>query len=246
MEEIFYDIFAGLPRQGPGSSQSTKMAIQSIESIPNNPIILDLGCGSGLQTFQLAHHLGGKIIALDNHKPYLEALMEQAKKQGYDDIIDVTMGEMNNLDFPEQFFDVIWAEGSIYIIGFQEGLNYLKPFLKDSGTIAVTEISWLKDNPPSDLVDFWEQEYALMNTVDGNIKIIGDLGYGLVDSFILSPSAWWDDYYLPLEKRLIEMRKKYMENYMALELVEFVQLEIDLYRKYPEFYGYVFYVMQKS
>ena len=68
----------------------------------------------------------------------------------------------------------------------------------------------------------------------------------MIDYFILSPVAWWDNFYIPLEKRLSMLRKKYLENDQALELIEFVQLEIDLYRKYPEYYGYVFYIMQKS
>jgi hypothetical protein len=31
---------------------------------------------------------------------------------------------MFHLNFPDASFDVIWAEGSIYIIGFENGLKY--------------------------------------------------------------------------------------------------------------------------
>jgi hypothetical protein len=172
--------------------------------------------------------------------------MANAEKLGYDELIRTVQGDMHNLAFSAGFFDLIWSEGAIYIMGFREGLNYLKSFLTNQGYLAVTEICWLKNNQPLHLKEFWEQEYAAMNTVDGNIEIIRDLRYNLVDYFILSPLSWWDNYYIPLENRLIQMRKKYIENDQALELIEFVQLEIDLYRKYPEFYGYVFYIMQKS
>lgn len=245
MDEVFFDIFQGLPRQGPGNNLSTKRAIDLIKDLPKNPKILDIGCGTGTQTFQLAYHVGGSITALDNHGPYLETLENKAERLGFSDCIQVMKGDMQNLDFPPGYFDLIWSEGAIYIMGFYQGLKYLKDFIKPSGYMAVTEISWLKNNQPGVLKDFWEQEYSEMNSIKRNLAIISELGYNLVDYFILSPVAWWDSFYLPLEKRLSILRKKYLENEQALELIEFVQLEIDLYRKYPEYYGYVFYIMRR-
>lgn len=246
MEEVFYDLYQGLPRQGPGNDRSTVRAIKLVGQLPDQPMILDLGCGTGFQTFQLAHQLGGKIYALDNYPPYLAQVEENAKKQGLDQVIEPVIGDMGNLNFPAAYFDLIWAEGSIYIMGFKDGLKYIKPFLKLDGYVAVSEICWLKNDQPDELVDFWNQEYSSMNTTEGNIEIIRKLNYTLIDYFILSPTAWWDSYYIPLENRLIEMREKYLENESALELIEFVQLEIDMYRKYPDFYGYVFFIMRKD
>lgn len=246
MEDIFYDIFMGLPRQGPGNEYSTNQAIHLIKDLPVQTNILDIGCGTGTQTFQLAYNLGGTIYALDNHKPYLELLRQKANQLGYSDSVIPVYGEMNQLEFMPGYFDVIWAEGSIYIMGFDNGLNYLKPFLKDTGYLAVTEITWLRNNQPKELLAFWEQEYAAMTSLEGNLKTIEQAGYDLVDYFNLAPVAWWDDFYTPLENRLVKMREKYIENESALETIEFVQLEIDLYRKYPDFYGYVFYIMKKG
>jgi SAM-dependent methyltransferase len=245
MEDVFFDIFKDLPRQGPGNNLSTKRAIDLIKDLPAHPTILDIGSGTGTQTFQLAHHIGGSIYALDKHAPYLDQLMKKADRLGYSDCIQVVHGDMAELEFEQAFFDLIWAEGSIYIMGFEEGLNYLMKFLKPLGYLAVTEISWLEDNQPEDLMAFWEQEYNGMNSIQDNLQVIAKSGYRLIDYFILAPVAWWDGYYSPLENRLAALRKKYLENDQALELIEFVQLEIDLYRKYPEYYGYVFYIMQK-
>lgn len=244
MEEIFYEIFQGLPRQGPGNDRSTTQAIRLIDTIPSQAVILDIGCGTGAQTFQLAHQLGGTIYALDNHSSFLKQLYERAGELGYADTIIPVEGEMDNLSFPTGTFDLIWAEGSICIMGFRDGLRYLKPFLKKNGYLAVTEISWFRNEQPQELIDFWEQEYSEMTSVDGNLSIIDEAGYQLVDYFHLAPVAWWDEYYIPLEKRLVHLRQKYLENENALESIEFVQLEINMYRKYPDFYGYVFYIMK--
>jgi hypothetical protein len=61
----------------------------------------------------------------------------------------------------------------------------------------------------------------------------------------LPEDAWLDEYYNPLERRLDLLRAKYKDDSEALKIIESDQEEIDLYRKYSEWYGYVFYVMQK-
>lgn len=245
MEEVFYDIFQGLPRQGPGNPKYTKKAIDSLMNLSSHPNILDIGCGTGAQTIELAHHLGGTIFSIDNHEPYLNYLRKKADTLGYGDIIHTIRCEMSNLEFPPEYFDLIWSEGSIYILGFEYGLEYLNSFLKKGGYIAVSEISWLKKNQPAELMEFFKQEYADMKSIDQNVAIVKKAGFQLVDHFLFGAEAWWDDYYSPLEERLKSLRSKYAEDDQVLELIEYVQLEIELYRKYPDYYGYVFFIMQK-
>lgn len=246
MEELFYEIFSDLPRQGPGNKRSTIRAAKLIKDIPKEPKILDIGCGTGKQTMELANYFGGEIIALDNHAPYLDILNQNSKRLGYGDIITTINCDMGNMPFTNNSFDLIWAEGSIYIAGFKEGLNEWKRLLKKNAYLAITEISWLKDNQPEEVNEFFINEYPAMCSIDQNLEMIASEGYTLVDYFILAPIAWWDDFYIPLENRLKSLRQKYFESESELELIEFVQLEIDLYRKYPDVYGYVFYIMQNS
>ena len=77
--EYFYELFEALPRCGPGDNASTRRAFKSIPTLPKQPLILDIGCGTGVQTIELAKISHGKIIALDNHQAFLDKLMETAK-----------------------------------------------------------------------------------------------------------------------------------------------------------------------
>jgi len=61
----------------------------------------------------------------------------------------------------------------------------------------------------------------------------------------LPESAWWDAYYHPLEERLELLREKYAATPEKVEVIESIQMEIEIYRKYSGYYGYVFYVMQR-
>ncbi len=48
------------------------------------------------------------------------------------------------------------------------------------------------------------------------------------------------------EKRLVFLREKYKLDEKAQELLNHIQKEIDVFRKYSEYYGYVFYIMQNK
>ena len=59
--EVFLDVQRGLPRQGPGCDESTQKALALCVGLPENPAVLDIGCGTGMQTVALAQALGGII-----------------------------------------------------------------------------------------------------------------------------------------------------------------------------------------
>jgi hypothetical protein len=61
----------------------------------------------------------------------------------------------------------------------------------------------------------------------------------------LPEDAWWDLYYTPLGKRLKVLKEKHKDNPKFQEMIRLEEEEIELYRKYHEWYGSVFYVMQK-
>ncbi|MCA9980843.1 MAG: hypothetical protein KDD89_08420 [Anaerolineales bacterium] len=145
--------------------------------------------------------------------------------------------------FRANSFNLIWSEGAIYIAGFEQGLKKWRPYLKQGGYIAVTEISWLTppaDAPPA-IRTFWQEAYPEMATVDENVKRLTQAGYELVGQFTLPEAAWWA-YYEPLRVRIATMRKKYAGNTAVLALLEEEEQEIKLYEQYAEYYSYVFYI----
>ena len=73
--EYFYELFEALPRGGPGDNKSTKKAFNTIPKRPEQPLILDIGCGPGAQTIELAKLSKGTIIALDNDQAFLNKLV---------------------------------------------------------------------------------------------------------------------------------------------------------------------------
>ena len=68
--------------------------------------------------------------------------------------------------------------------------------------------------------------------------------YETVGHFALPPSAWWDDYYRPLQENLRRFRERHRDEVEARALADQVQREIDIWHAYSEFYGYEFFVMR--
>ena len=83
-----------------------------------------------------------------------------------------------------------------------------------------------------------------MTGIEGNLEIIRQTGYDIIGHFTLPKSAWWDHYYTPIENKLPAFRTQYKNNPEALAVADLHDVDIEMYRKYSDFYGYVFYVMQ--
>jgi cyclopropane fatty-acyl-phospholipid synthase-like methyltransferase len=213
--------------------------------LPAHPRLLDIGCGPGMQTLQLAKISAATILAIDNRQPYLDTLTLRANQAGLSDRISVLNKSMFKLDFKPGSFDAIWSEGAIYIIGFERGLRKWQPFLKKGGYMAVTELSWLKPAPPAEIKTFWNENYPGMQTLEQNLATLRKASFREIGKFVLPSSGWWEGYYTPLEQRISVMAEKYQDNEEALAFLRSSQREINLYRQYSEWYGYIFYIMQK-
>mgnify|MGYP001037014457 CR=1 FL=1 len=243
--DIFFEIHKDIPREGPGNNDSTKQAITMLKDIPSNPNILDIGCGPGMQTIELAENMNGKIYAIDIHKPFLDRLLETTIHKNVSHKIEAKEMSMFSLEFEEDNFDVIWCEGAIFIIGFEKGIQEWKKYIKKGGYLVVSEISWLRKDIPEEPKNYWEHDYPEIKGIVDNMRIIEKQGYLPVGHFVIPEKGWWEDYYNPLTDRISKLRKKYINNKEANDRMDNTLREIELYKRYSDCYGYVFYIMKK-
>jgi ubiquinone/menaquinone biosynthesis C-methylase UbiE len=244
--EYVYELCEELPRCGPGDIEHTRRAFHAMPLRAEHPFILDIGCGTGAQTIVLAKISNGKIIALDNHQAFLDILMERAKSQGVEEKISPKNISMLEMDFDAETFDVIWSEGALYCMGFQNGLRRCHGLLKHRGFMAVTELVYTSSDPPDILSQYLDNEYPDIKIIEKNIELIQKENFTLLLHFTLPESAWLYNYYVPIEKELPRLIKKYQGNEIALGVFQGFKNEIDFYRNYSHYYGYEFFVMQKA
>jgi ubiquinone/menaquinone biosynthesis C-methylase UbiE len=200
----------------------------------------------GIHTLELSRLFSGKegtITATDINEEYLEALRHKITEQKVDNVV-VEKADMFNLNYDDSSFDIVWAEGAIFIIGFEKGLKEWKRLLKPNGMMIVSELSWLKSGIPKETSDFWAEAYPRIQSIEENIKNAKQCGYYLDSHFTIPESAWFNDYYTPMEKRIGELTEKYRENEEAQLTLSRAKAEIDMYKNYSSYYGYEFYILR--
>ena len=208
--------------------------------------VVDLACGTGGQTMVLAQNIAGNIIGVDICPDFINVLNDNAQKLNLKNRVNGIVGSMENLSFQKEEFDLIWSEGAIDSIGFEKGLNYWNGFLKKNGYIAVTCPSWFTDERPAEIEKFWDSAGCRLDTIGNNILIMQKTGYNFVAAFTLPEKCWTDNYFIPREAAEKELLKIFTGNKTVEAYIGNNKYEVELYSKYKQYYGYVFYIGKKK
>ena len=204
-----------------------KYTIRAFQTLPKMeaPTILDIGCGSGVPTLELARLCDGKIIGLDIDVFLLDFLEDKIREAGLSDRVRTVQCSMFDLDFSDESFDVIWAEGSIAVIGFDKGIRDWRRFIKPRGYLVVFDES---------------------RGLSEKLKHIASSGYDLIDHFEVTGETFWTDYYIPLQKRINKMQIEFREDTKLLRALEKEQSEINMVKRDPSKFSSTFFIIQKK
>ena len=239
---IIYDYFSNTQRQGPGSPEITLKALSFIDGLTTESRIADIGCGTGGQTMVLAQNTASEITGVDLFSDFIRQFNQNAQNLNLQDRVNGITGNMEDLPFQEEELDLIWSEGAIYNIGFERGLREWRKLLKKGGYIAVTENTWFTQERPTEIQDFWQEAYPEMDTISGKVAQMEKAGYLPIATFVVPEDCWIDYYEVQNPQMQESFLEKYKGNKSAEEFIAYQQYEAELYHKYKEYYGYVFYI----
>jgi ubiquinone/menaquinone biosynthesis C-methylase UbiE len=204
-----------------------KYTRKAFQTLPNleKPRILDVGCGSGVPTIELAKLSDGEIIGIDIKQSSLDELDRTIEEKGFSGRVKARKCSLFEIDFPDESFHIIWAEGSIWVIGFERGLKEWRRLLKPNGFLVI---------------------HDEIKTVSNRLCKIPRCGYKLLNHFSLPEDAHWTEYYRPLEIRIKALSTKFKDNSEALKILQKHQSEIDMVKRNPKEHSSAFYILQKS
>lgn len=245
--DLIIDLHIDGARQGPGSDEATRQAIALSGLKGKSGLkIADIGCGTGASALVLASELDAHITGIDFLQPFLDRLTARAQKHALSERITPSLQSMDALDLAEASLDAIWSEGAIYNIGFETGVRNWRPLLKPGGVLAVSEITWLTDTRPNEVEDHWTSAYPQIATASAKIETLEKCGYTPIGYFPLAPHCWLENYYLPMQQRFSGFLAQHKDAPAAQEIIAAEQHEIDIYKRFSEFFSYGFYLARKA
>ncbi len=236
---LMFELFEATPRQGPGSVASTRRALRSLPEGLRVARALDLGCGTGGSTLVLAEETGAQVTAVDIHAPFLDTLRSQAEQRGLGDRITTVVGDMADTGSLDSGYDLLWAEGSAYSIGFEAALRGWRSLLRPGGCLVLTELAWFVPEPSPPARAFFADEYPDMQGEAMRIEQARAAGYEVVDSFRLPPGDW-HAYYAGVANALTDAIARHGDR----DLYASLRREQQTYETYGDEYGYLCLVLQ--
>ena len=244
VEDILYEVFGPLVQGAPGNDASTLRALGAVPDRDSVSQVLDLGVGHGRTTFTLADALrNARITAVEIHAPFVRRITERARKAGVAHRVHAVCGDMEKIDTADGSIDLVWAEGSIYVVGMERALITWRPWLRPGGCLAFSDFVRWTDDFPEEARDFWAMEYPDMASETVIRSRAEAASYRVVSSFRMSEEAH-EAYYVPLEARVDELAGHADADIQ--EILGGLRKEIDIVRRFRKEAGYMFFVLQRA
>jgi ubiquinone/menaquinone biosynthesis C-methylase UbiE len=200
----------------------TRKAFDSIPEI-DKPRILDIGCGTGTVTLELARLSNGEITSIDIDKKSLDKLNHRIREKGLSDKVKVYNRSVYNTKFEDEMFDIIWEEGVIHLLDFKKAMTECNRILKINGYLISGETN---------------------NWVDKKLKHFPKYGFKIFKKIPWGEQCWWKEYYAPLEKRINDLRRKY-DNIDGIKEISHQLTEIEMVKKNTRGFECTTYILQK-
>jgi cyclopropane fatty-acyl-phospholipid synthase-like methyltransferase len=192
---------------------------------PDRPRILDIGCGSGVSSVELAKMADCRITCIDIDREMLDVLRKRVAEEDLEQRIEVIELSISDMAFPDESFDIILAEGSIYAMGFEKSLREWKRFLKPGGFMVL---------------------HDSRSDVKEKLAAISACGYELPDYFLLGMDIWRDEYFSPLEKLIKRAEREYAGDLEVAGLVDTARGEVEIFNQNPVNNSSVCFVVKKA
>jgi len=202
-----------------------KYTRKAFESIPerDKPRILDIGCGMGMPTLELAKVSNGEVTGIDIDQGALDKLNLKIKQEGLSERVKVFNRSVYDTKFEDGMFDIIWEEGVIHLLDLTRALTECNRVLKLNGFMVTGEAT---------------------NWASRKLKNFPKFGFKLFKQIPWERKCWWTQYYSPLEEKINILRKKY-DNFDDIEEIKRHIMEIEMVKKNPAGFDCITYILQK-
>jgi demethylmenaquinone methyltransferase/2-methoxy-6-polyprenyl-1,4-benzoquinol methylase len=139
-----------------GIDISWRKKVRKLLADKNPKVILDVATGTGDLAIELSKLNPDRIVGLDIAANMLDIGKEKIKAKHLDAVIEMQLGDSENLPFNDHTFDAVTvAFGVRNFENLQKGLKEMHRVLKPGGTVAILEFSKPKKFPFKQVYNFY-------------------------------------------------------------------------------------------
>eukprot|EP01028_Stygiella_incarcerata_P002345 TRINITY_DN143_c1_g2_i3.p1 TRINITY_DN143_c1_g2~~TRINITY_DN143_c1_g2_i3.p1 ORF type:complete len:253 (-),score=72.65 TRINITY_DN143_c1_g2_i3:39-797(-) len=248
--EALFTFFKGVEHKGPGVDSFTRtLASLCSEFDPKIERIADYGCGSGSSAIQLAKVFKGDDVivdAIDICSDFVEETKANAAAMGVGEKVNAFVADIVTPPHEPESLDLLWAEGSIFVPGFEKGLITWRDYVRKGGLVVVSDTCWTKADPEEEIKSFWDSISPGVDLPETKAAIARQAGYQVI-GFLEAPRCGFDDFYVAFSKRLEEVKADpELKNFPGMaELIKADEHEMEMYNLYGRSFNYFFFILRK-
>ncbi|MBE0572161.1 MAG: methyltransferase domain-containing protein [Ignavibacteriaceae bacterium] len=129
-----------------GSSPETIIEILDSLHLNKKAKVLDLACGKGAVSIQIAQRLGFSCKGIDLFKPFFEIAREKALEAGVNHLCQFEVMDINNAVEKERDYDVVILASAESLLGeVNEAIGFLRKCIRKGGYI-IYDGAYLNEN----------------------------------------------------------------------------------------------------
>ena len=152
--------------------------------ISKQDVILDIGCGGGVNVERFLKMTENKVFGLD-YSPLAVKRSSQLNKNAVEEgRCEIIQGSVSNLDFEDNSFDIVTAFETVYFWpDFVNDLKEVRRVLKDDGLFFIANEAQLNEND--------ERQKYIIDLLDMNIyteqelrEFLKEAGFSKITTFL--------------------------------------------------------------
>lgn len=229
----------------PGTDQQVKFLCDSTD-VPGKKVLI---IGSG--TFEITGFLNdlnpSEIIIIVRDYDSLINMRYENEKSNLNNI-KIKLMDFDNTDFRADFFDIIYAQGSVSGTERNKINKEIRKILKQDGIFCAGEIVSLKENPPPFISDIWKSSDLLPLRNDEAEKYYMDRGFEIINQKDLSYTL--KDFYVQADKLTAKGMNEFndQEKSYYKKILKKLSHESNVYLKMggDEYIGFKVLIMRKK
>ncbi len=150
--DIFFELMAELDLTKHSGGLSATNELIELCQINSETYVLDVGCGVGITPCYLARKYGCNVVGIDILESMIDRSNERARRQGFEEMLEFRVADVQSLPFGGKEFDVVIGESILaFVHDKQKAVNEAVRVLDTGGYFGVTETAWLEDPSPASL-----------------------------------------------------------------------------------------------